>query len=782
MSVAGGSPLGAPVEPVESDRLLRGAGHFVADLVTGGTLHAVFVRSTVPAGRLTGIDCTAARSAPGVVAILTGRDLAADLGPIPASPLGQDRFTERMALVARPRPVPVLATGQVSYVGQPVAVVVAEDRYLAEDAAGLVAVSYESTDPVLGAVAGLAPGAPLVHADCPDNVAVSLSFTKGRVPAGDADLIVVQGHYRIGRQSGLSIECRGAVARPARDGQVEVWSSTQAPFVLRQAICAATGWDAANVRVRSPDVGGGFGPKVAPASEDVVAAYLARRLRRGVAWIEDRYENLIAAPQARDQEHQTRLTVTPDGRIVSWQDDFLVDVGVCNPWMVGVVANTALHLLGPYRIPHVAITGTAVFTNKAPTSQYRGAGRPEAAFALERSLDDAARRLGISEWKIREQNILGPEDLPFSQDVPYRDGVDIVYDGADYRRVLDDARALIPDEEIAALRAGAGDRRIGVGVAAYMEATARGPREPETARVTLEPDGHLIVRTGTGPSGQSHETVFAQVAADAAKRSIEDIHVITGDTGEVPQGLGSFASRSAVIAGSAVRDATRQVTAQAASAAEQAARADLKLSTGRARHYRGGFRVPGYPGLVTWARLAGWFAPGGPLAGQPRPEAVVTFAPPTVTWTMGVHVAVVSLDPDTGSAQVVRYGVAHETGPSLNPRVVAGQLRGGAAQGIGGALLEEVRYDEAGQPVSATLADYLIPAITDIPAVRLTHSEVPSKLNPLGIRGVGESGTIGGYAAVAAAVDDALGPAAGRVDRVPMKPEYLVSLLPGDQP
>lgn len=774
MSIPEASPLGAPLEPVEAGRLLRGTGRFIADLVTEGTLHAVFVRSTVPAGRLIGVDPAAARSAPGVVAVVTGRELAAEVGPIPAAPVREGRFSVRMALTASPRPVEVLAVDRVCYVGQPVAVVVAGNRYLAEDAAALVAVSVDPESPVLGPAAGLSPDARPVHPDCPGNVAVQLSFTKGAEPAATGDLVVVEGTYRIGRQSGLSIECRGALARPAGDGRLEVWSSTQAPFVVRQAICAAAGWDTADVRVRSPDVGGGFGPKVAPAGEDVVVAYLARRLQRAVAWIEDRYENLIAAPHARDQEHRAKLTVTPDGRVVSWEDEFLVDVGVSNPWMVGVVANTALHLLGPYRIPHARISGTAVFTNKAPTSQYRGAGRPEAAFVLERSLDDAARRLGISEWKIREQNILGPEDLPYPQDVPYRDGVDIVYDGRDYRAILDAARELIPEAEISALKAGAGPERVGSGVAAYIEATARGPQEPETARVTLEPDGRLVVRTGTGPSGQSHETVFAQVAADTAKRAVSDIRVITGDTGEVPQGLGSFASRSAVIAGSAVRDATSQLVEQATSAAGRA------LGSSQARHGQGGFRVPGRGGLVSWPELASWFEPGGPLAGQARLEAVATFAPATVTWTMGVHVAVVRLDPSTGSVRVIRYAVAHEAGPPLNPRVVDGQVKGGAAQGIGGALLEEVRYDDAGQPLSATLADYLIPVSTDIPAIRIAHTEVPSKLNPLGIRGVGESGTIGGYAAVAAAVDDALGMAAGRVERVPIDPAYLASLVPAD--
>jgi aerobic carbon-monoxide dehydrogenase large subunit len=453
------------------------------------------------------------------------------------------------------------------------------------------------------------------------------------------------------------------------------------------------------------------------------------------------------------------------GHIVSWEDDYLVDLGVHNLWMVGVVGNTAMHLLGAYRIPNVRVTGTGVFSNKTPTAQYRGAGRPEACFVLERSLDRAAVELGIHPVKLRSVNILGAGDLPYPQGVPYRDGVEITYDGKDYARVLDEALGLIPEATVAQLRnSAAPHERVGFGVSVYMEATARGPAEPETARVRLLLDGTVEVATGTGPSGQAHKTVFAQVAADALHVPYDRVRVITGDTDTVSQGLGSFASRSAVIAGSAVRIAAQELGALAAETVNRGLGEEAVLADD-------GLRVGPGGRLLTWPEVAA-------LAGEEL-SASYSFAPTTVTWTMGVHTVVVKVDVETGHVQVLRYAVAHETGPSLNPRVVDGQIRGGVAQGIGSALLEHVDHDASGQPLSATLAEYMVPEATDVPHIALAHLEVPSELNPLGIRGVGESGIIAGSAAIAGALDDALEEYGVRVDRTPMTPEYLLTQIEG---
>jgi aerobic carbon-monoxide dehydrogenase large subunit len=758
--------VGRPVDRTDVWPLLDGSAAFVADLAPAGTLHAAFVRSELAAARIVSVDTTAARAAPGVVRVLTGAELAEHVAPIrpPANSRAPERFTSFFDVTSYPRGIPCLAVDEVRYVGEAVAVVVATDRYLAEDAAELVRVDYAPRDAVADVVAALEPDAPVVHSDLSSNLAVSLSMSTGDIPERD-DLVVIEGEYRIARQAGLSLECRGVLAYP-EDGRLSVWSSTQVPFILRQLLCAATGWDASEVRVRTPEVGGGFGPKASVYAEEVVVPWLARELDRAVVWIEDRYENLTTATQARDNLHRTRLTVDRGGRIVAWEDDYLVDIGVHNFWMVGVVANTAMHLLGAYRIPAVRIRGRGVFSNKTPTAQYRGAGRPEAAFALERSIDAAAARLGTTPAKLRQLNILGPDDLPYAQGVPYRDGVDVVYDGVDYGRVLTAAMDLVPEREVAELtRAAAPHERVGFGVGVYMEATARGPAEPETARVRLGDDGTLHVATGTGPSGQAHRTVFAQIAADAAAVDLARVSVVTGDTDLVPQGLGSFASRGAVVAGSAVRNATEQAVAAGCRALRDLLGTEVAAAPG-------GF-VSAEGRHVSWAELAALLRE----AGRSTVDETHTFAPPTVTWTMGVHATAVVVDVETGAVEVVRYGVAHETGPALNPRVVDGQLRGGVAQGIGGALLERVAHDAAGQPQSVTLADYLVPESTDVPPIRLTHLDAPSRLNPLGVKGVGESGIIASGAAIAAAVDDALEEFGVHVARTPMTGDYLLDLI-----
>jgi carbon-monoxide dehydrogenase large subunit len=459
--------------------------------------------------------------------------------------------------------------------------------------------------------------------------------------------------------------------------------------------------------------------------------------------------------------------------IVSWEDDFLVDFGVYNFSRFGVVGNTAIHLLGPYKIPAVRISGIGVYTNKAPTSQYRGAGRPEAAFALERSLDAAARRLGIGAFKLREINMLDATDLPYPQSLPYRDGSPIVYDGKNYRAVLEAARTLIPEDEFAELKR-AEQRpniRVGMGLAAHMEATGRGP-EPETVLVTLSPDGDLVVQTGIGVSGQSHATVFTQVVADAAKVDAHRVRVITGDTQGVPRSLASIASRSAVVAGSAASIGAERLVTQLQDGIRQA------LQVSDVRHVPGGFEVDGGR-IVGWDDLGQWVSHEGRLAGSGCDSAVGSFIPAAPTWLMAVHVVAVAVDLDTGKVQTLLYGVAHENGQALNPRVFDGQIRGGVAQGIGGALLEEVSYDENGQPTSANLADYLVPTAGDVPEIRLAHRDAASHLNPLGIRGIGESGLIASNAAIASAVDAALEEHDFHTDLTPITYDVVLSRLMG---
>jgi carbon-monoxide dehydrogenase large subunit len=767
--------VGTSVPRREDDRLLRGDGRFVADLVRPGTLQVAFVRSSAAHADFR-VDVEQARRHPGVVLAMTGAELAQYARPLPTLHRPSAAFVEATAFVMPDVGLPPVAVDRVRYVGEPVAVVVAHDRYLAEDAAELVEVEYEPLPVVVDAAAALADGAPQLHGDAPGNLAARI-----RVQHGDVDLaraaagVTVTGSYSIGRHSGVPLECRGVLASwDHRGSRVEMWTSSQVPHLVRQGVCAATGWRTDELRVAVPDVGGGFGPKASVYGEEVVLAVLARQLRRDVVWLEDRSEHMVSSAQARDQVHRTALTVDADGRILSWEDDYEVDVGAQSLWTGGIIANTALHLLGPYGIPAFRITGRAAYTNKTPVAQYRGAGRPEACFALERSLDAAARPLGLSPVEVRRRNLLNREQLPYSVPVPYRDGVPIVYDGADYVACLEACVQALPEASVQAVRLQHPGMRVGYGVAAYIEGTGRGPYE--SGAVTLQPSGTFLVAAGSASAGQSHETTLAQVAADALCTEPACVTVINGDTDAVAHGIGTFASRSAVLAGSAVHLAAEELTERARVLAARL----LDVPSQDVRPFQGQLRTSDGRS-VSWAELAAELAPGGRLQDEPPLQVSRRFSPPTVTWTMGVHAAVVVVDPDTGATRIARYVVAHETGESINPQVVDGQVIGGVAQGVGGALLEEFRYSAEGQPLSVTFADYLLPGAPDVPDVQILHLYAGTDRNPLGIKGIGESGTIPVYAVVASAIDDALGPDAPPMAATPMAPAVVRAAVRASQ-
>jgi aerobic carbon-monoxide dehydrogenase large subunit len=757
---------GTSVPRREDPRLLRGEGRFVADLV-GDALQFAFVRSTRACASIVDIDLTAAVAAPGVVTVLDGRTFARMSGPLQPIYLPNPRFVAATGFRTAPLRVDAIAVDQVRYVGEPVAVVVATDRYLAEDAAERVEVTYGELPAVIEAAAALAEGAPLVRPDCAGNVAASLRFTKGTVPDGP---VVVEGAYRMGRHSGVPLETRGVIADfDLESGTVHLITSTQIPHLVRTAMCRAAGWPQADLRVSVPDVGGGFGTKANIYGEELVGCVLARYLRRRVAWLEDRAEHLVATAHSRDRRHRNRLTLDRDGRILGYTDDFVVDLGAHNFWLGGVTANSAIHGLGPYRIPAFDVTGRAVLTNKTPTTQYRGAGRPEACFAMERLLDRAAAVLGLSPVEIRRRNLLTAAELPHHVGALYHDGQPIVYDGGDYRALLDRCVAEVAriDLDVLSRKELRDGERLGTGYAMFAEGTGLGPYE--VGRVALLPSGTFEVSTGAASSGQGHETTFAQVAADVLLVAPEAVQVTRTDTAVTEDGIGSYASRSAANAGPAVAAAAAELVA----AAEQALSELFGTSSAQLDEF--GFYDSGSDTKVTWAELA------LALAGQrqdtdagPVLERVHTWRPDTVTWTAGAHAAVVAVDEATGFARVLRYVGVDEGGRSLNPAIVAGQVLGGVAQAIGGTLFERFDFDASGQPLTTTLMDYLLPATTDVPRIHLEHVEVPSTMNPLGVRGVGESGIIPGYAAIAAAADEATG---GRthLDSTPLDPRVLRS-------
>jgi carbon-monoxide dehydrogenase large subunit len=756
------------VRRLEDERLVRGRGRFVGDLAFPGQVHAAFVRSPLAHARLLGIDPREALALPGVVAVWS----AADVPPGPLPPFLWDApppaLVEHLRPLLRPCHPPLLPPDRVRYAGQAVAVVVAESRYLAEDAAELVRVDYDPLPPVATAADALKEGAPVLHDGWEDNVAVRIAVRKGE-PEGAlarADHVVRE-RFEIQRQAGLPLETRGAVAVPEEGGRLTLWSATQNAHPLRRALARVSGLPEERLRVIAPDVGGGFGVKGVLYPEDLLVALLALRLGRPVKWVEDRLEHMQSAIHAREQIHHVELALAADGTVLGLRDRFVVDTGAFNPLGLVIPYNTIAHLTGPYRVPSLDAEGTGVVTTKVPTAPYRGAGRPEAVFAFERALERGARALGLDPVEVRLRNLLRPDELPHDLGILYRDGGPAVLDSGDYPEALRRAVALVGRDRLEVERTGAGGRRVGFGVACYVEGTGIGPYEG--ARVRLDPSGRASVRTGACSQGQAHQTVFAQVAADALGLDPGAVEVTVGDTEGLDRGWGTVASRSAVVAGTAVRRAAEAVAAAVRRAAAdllEAAPEDLRIVGDRVE-------VAGAPGRsVALAEVAA--ADPGCL------EAVREYEPPQVTWAYGVHAAVVAVDPETGLVEILRYAVVHDCGRVINPAVVDGQVVGGVAQGIGGALLEEVVYDEGGQLLSATLADYLVPTAGEVPRIALEHMESPTPLNPLGIKGVGEGGAIPVPAALANAVEDALADRGVVIRRTPLSPAAVRSLLERD--
>lgn len=765
--------IGESVDRREDARLLSGQGRFVADLIDPLTLHVAVVRSNVASARLHGVRVDDAKALPGVLGIFTGAELTEHLNPLTELHRPDPTFAREFRFWISSLPIPVCATSKVLYVGEPVALVVAHSRAIAEDAAEMVEVDLEPLDPVTTATEALIDGAPKVHDDAErGNLAAELHATFGDLGRARTEAaVVVQETYRVGRHGGLPMECRGVVADwDASEGRVHVWTSTQVPHLVRNAICGSTGWGASEVRVAVPDVGGGFGPKANVYPEEILIPYLARLLGRRVAWIEDRSEHLIATAQGRDQILRTSLMLNDDGIMLGLEVDYLVDIGANSLWTAGIIANTALHLMGPYRLPAYEVTGRAVYTNKTVVAQYRGAGRPEACFALERSLDQAADRLGLGRAEIRRRNLLTGDDLPYERPLPYRDGVYIEYDGGDYLRCLDEATRALPPSAVDDLKDLYPGLSIGWGLANYLEATGRGPNE--AARLRLLPDGKLELATGAASAGQAHETTLVQVAADAVGVDLDNIVWHPPDTDRLAEGVGTFASRSAVVAGNATHEAGRRLRRQAVQLASGLLGVDKRAVAVSGAGFTSGART------ATWKQLAQALTLGGELADEGNLDVRAIFSPETVTWTMGTHAAIVGVDRSTGIAKVLRYAVAHEGAVEINPAVVEGQIKGGVAQGIGGALLEHFAYDANGQPSSASLAEYLLPETLDVPRIDVIALHTEAVSNPLAVKGVGESGTIAVYAALASAIESALPDRTGYLLSTPLTPEEVVAILP----
>lgn len=753
--------VGRSVPRVEDDRLLRGAGRYIDDIHPAGCLEAAFLRSDQAHARIVAIDVEAARRAPGVVAVYTGADLADRLEPMvfQIARIVPPPVEASTGATSRVHPMPAIPADRAAYVGQPLAVVIAADRYLAEDALELIDVELEPLPAVVDPEAALEPGAPLVEPTWEDNEALQYHFVRGDPDAAFAQAdVVIEETFRSHRHIASPIETRGVVAAPdPHDGRLAVWSSTQVPHQLRDFLAGALRRGPDTLHVRAPDVGGGFGPKGAIYPEDLVIPFVAAELGRPVKWIEDRSEHFSATTHGREQVHRIALAADRDGRILALRDRIVHNCGAYNTLGLVVPYNSLTHLVGMYDIPVVDVQLRAAITNTGVTAPYRGAGRPEAVFAMERAIDRLARALEMDPADLRERNAIPPSALPYRTGMIYRDGTEQTYDSGDFPALLRAARELVSDEDWAAR---AGGRKVGVGYAAYVEGTGVGPFE--SASATLMPDGRVRIATGAASQGQSHRTTLGQIAADALGLPLEAIDVVGGDTDAIAVGFGTLASRSLVVGGNAVASACAQLREQIDGAARL-----LGLA-------------PGDDGALPLAQLAGALTPFNPRrpAGAPtRLHAEALHHPGPVTYAAGVHAAVVAVDPRTGEIELLRYAIAHDCGRPVNPAIVDGQVVGGAMQGIGGALLEEIVYDEDGQLRTGSFMDYLLPTTGELPELRLAHVDVPSPLNPLGVKGLGEGGAIGPMAAIANAVEGALAEHGVVVRSCPLTPARVRALI-----
>jgi carbon-monoxide dehydrogenase large subunit len=760
--------IGQAVRRREDGRLLRGQGRYVADLPFRSALHVALARSPHPHARVAAIDARAARALPGVRGVFTLGDLPELRGalPPPAVP----------AAAVKPYRQSPLADGVVRFAGEAVAAVVAADPYRAADAAEALRVEWTPLPAALDAEHALAPDAPRVHGEWEDNVAASVSLATGDVEAarGRAALAVTH-RFRCGRVTALPLEPRAVAARwdPAGPG-LHVWSSTQLPYAVRQRVAEALGLPLDAVRVTAPDVGGGFGTKGPVYPEDLIVAALARRLGAPVRWTDTRRESFLSTTHAGDQVHTATLALDGDGRILALADDFLIDGGAYMP-RGAVVANvTATHLVGLYRLPAFRCRGRLVATHKVPSSPYRGAGRTQAVFVLERLMDIAAGQLGLDPVELRRRNLIGAGEMPYRRDLPYRDGMPMIHDSGDYPALLE---AALPPAGYRAFRerqraARAEGRLLGIGLAAYNEATGIGPHEG--ARVAVEAGGEVRVTVGAPSQGQGHETTLAQVCADRLDVPLAAIAVTAGDTERFPMSSGTYASRVAVVVGNAVAAAATAVAERVRRVAARALEcdpADVVIANGGA-HVRG--TPDGALGLAALHALSHRPDVVRDL-GEPGLEATRYHSPDSVTWASGVHAATVEVDARTGAVAVLSYRAVHDAGHEINPLVVAGQTQGGVVQGIGMALGEEVVY-ESGQALTGTLMDYALPRADTVPSIEVVGLDSPSPLNPLGVKGTGEGSAVPGPAAIANAVADALG-GSSELTQIPLRPETVRAAL-----
>jgi carbon-monoxide dehydrogenase large subunit len=768
--------FGERIRRNEDPRLLTGQALFVDDVNLPGMAHVAFYRSPYAHARIKSINVEKARAMKGVLAVYTAQDLGDYWcnGPLLVAPPPIDN------IVFNERTQPILALDKARHAGEPIVAIVAESRYIAEDALAGVEVDFEPLTAVVDMEKALEDGSELVHEDLGTNLAAHVVQQRGdydQVKA-EADLVLKR-RLVYDHSAAAAMENRGLVAEwDRRNQRLTVWDTTQAPIPIRNGLAVMLGLSESQVRVVAPFIGGGFGPKIMMFyPEEMLIPWLAVELDRPIKWIEDRSENFVATTQERSQIHYAEIALTKEGEILGVHDTFLHDSGAYDPYGLTVPINSQCTLLGPYSIPNYYTEFSAVFTNLPIVTPYRGAGRQHGVFIIERLLDIAANELGMSKVDIRRKNFLPPDAFPHDNQIIYQDFAPLVYDSGNYEPMLDHVLEKIEYDKFVQetqpkLRSEG--KQIGIGVVAYVEGTGIGPYEG--ARVQVQPSGKVSVVTGVGTQGQGHFTSFAQIVADQLGVDIEDVRVVTGDTDQFHWGTGTFASRGAVVAGNAINEAAKDVRRKVfklASEVMEAAEEDLELVDGEVR-------VKGAPSKsISLADLA---AEANPLRGAVKPgvepglEATNYFGPDRGATASGAHAMIVEVDPDTMMIEIKDFAVIHDCGRVINPMIVEGQVHGGVAQGIGDSFYEKLEYDEYGQLLNGSFMDFLLPTSLDVPSIKVGHEETPSPLNPLGIKGAGEAGAIPTGALFAQALEDALQIEGLEILEIPLSPSKLWEL------
>ena len=768
--------VGARIKRREDPRLIQGLAHYVDDIKLPDTLHVAIFRSPYAHARINAIDTAAAQNLPGVKAVVTGDDIKDTIGGIPCAATDPEGFPG----IKVPHH-PVLATDKVRFVGEPIAAVAATDAYIARDALDLIEVDCDLLDAVNSADAALAEGAPVLHEDWDDNMAFTWQIAGGDIDAAfaEADHIVSQ---RIDHQRLVPnpIETRGVLAQYTRGkDQLTLWSSTQIPHLLRTQLSIMLDMAENHVRVIAPEVGGGFGCKLNVYAEEALIGHLAKQLDQPVKWIESRRENFLHTIHGRDQVGQVELAVNSDGAILGLKYTVTADVGAYYQLLTPAIPTlTGLMLCGSYTFQNVQMDLTAAFTNKMATDAYRGAGRPEATYLIERMIDIVAHDLDLDPLDVRRKNFIGKDAFP------HETGTALAYDSGDYTAALDRALKMADYDALRQQQADlrARGRYLGIGFSTYVEICGMGPSAAmpaggwESSTVRVDPTGKVTVLTGVSPHGQGQETTFAQLVADGLGVDLEDIRIIHGDTDAVQYGIGTFGSRATAVGGTAmvhamgkIKDKVIKIAAHLMESNPQ----DIVLEDGK-------YSVHGAPesglSLAEIAQVA-HVGVGLPPETEPGLAESHFFEPPNFTYPFGTHIAVVEVDADTGEVDLQRYIAVDDCGNIINPLIVEGQVHGGIAQGVGQALYEEAIYDATGQMLTGSFMDYALPKAHDFPRFELDNTVTPSPVNPMGVKGVGEAGTIGSTPAIANAVIDALKPFGVRHIDLPLRPEKLWKLM-----